>query len=441
MPVIELGSGIDQEIQKIELKVERISTNLFKALVIIHPQMAGQIKGHIVKAYCTYARPHGLESSMVPQDFIQSRYESSITQSAERFGLRYLALDFLMQELWKHKLLVVHTPRLSSITHSDDAISYDFRISAIESPKLENWQHFPFKSPRRKLYKDLDKQVEVFIDREGELFKKKQLEVVGEGDWLELEIKLVNNDKVPLFDGLTNRYWFKFSTQYVSDPFRQAFAGKKIGDSFTIKSLQLNDGLDEFLSDRSTHLVTIISKSKGENFSVELFKSMFNLKNKVDVHKKLIEVFSFRNDISQRRSIIEEIFNLLLSRQRFEIPHHLTLRKQEDLLASVRRLPDYRVYKAHKKFEKQLETLAEKQLREEALIDSIAQQENLKITNSDLKGYLHLFNHDRLREFVYFRPAIENFDELNYPIPERILNMAVLREKTLNFIITTLSRA
>jgi FKBP-type peptidyl-prolyl cis-trans isomerase (trigger factor) len=167
---------------------------------------------------------------------------------------------------------------------------------------------------------------------------------------------------------------------------------------------------------------------------------MFNVKTKAEIHKKLIEVFSFRNDISQRKSIIEEVFTLLLSKQRFEIPQHLTLRKQEDILMYIRKLPDYHVYKAHKNFEDQLEKLAEKQLKEEALIDSISYRESMTVSRQDIQSYLHLFNHDRLKEFVHFKPAIENFDELDKPIPETILREAVLREKTLNTVIYQLTR-
>ena len=103
-------------------------------------------------------------------------------------------------------------------------------------------------------------------------------------------------------------------------------------------------------------------------------------------------------------------------------------------------MPDYHVYKAQKNFGKQLEKLAEKQLKEEVLIDSIGYKENIVVTRDDIKSYLHLFNHDRLREFVYFKPDLDNFDELDSPIPETLLHEAVMREKTLNTIIYQLSR-
>jgi len=180
--------------------------------------------------------------------------------------------------------------------------------------------------------------------------------------------------------------------------------------------------------------------AKGKHLSVEALKSNFKLKSKASIHKKLIEVFSYRNDLSQRRSIIEEIFHLFFSRHRFEVPKHTVLRRQEEILFSLKKQPDYQVYRMRKDFIHYVELLAEKQLKEEILIDQIAYQEDIVITDEDVSNYLSLFNHERLKEFVYFRPNIGQLEETTTPVHVGILEQAVLREKTLNYVIHTLTR-
>ena len=101
--------------------------------------------------------------------------------------------------------------------------------------------------------------------------------------------------------------------------------------------------------------------------------------------------------VQKCRSIVEEAFRQLLSKSRFEIPRHLVLRRQEHLLSDVRRLPDYHVYKSQDNFNRQLELLAEKQLKEEILVDHIAQNESITVSINDSKEYLNLFTHVRLR--------------------------------------------
>jgi len=123
-----------------------------------------------------------------------------------------------------------------------------------------------------------------------------------------------------------------------------------------------------------------------------------------------------------------------------KVPKHLVLRRQEDILLSIMEQPDYQVYKAQKDFKPCIEVLAEKQLKEEILIDKISYQENIRVDVRDVQQYLHLFNNRRLREFVYFKPLIERIDSVNTALHASILKQIVLREKTLNSVIYLLTR-
>ncbi|MBM3894534.1 hypothetical protein FJ366_02980 [Candidatus Dependentiae bacterium] len=420
---------------------EKISSSLLEISVSVPSAIAKELQEKAILAFKSKIKPHGLEKYDISPSFILNRYGPAINQTVRHFIFKNLVLDALTQELKTKKILIVHQPRLiQSSTADDNSILYTFRVSTLDMPQLGEWKKLPFKSPKRKLYKDLDKQVETFCEREGKAFDLEKKSCIEDGDWIELEATILDSNHKPIIDGVTQRYWFKFSITYITDSFKQQFFGKTVGDSFVTDQFHSSDQESESLSEQSPHKITILSISKGNHFSIDLFKSIFNLKSKLEIHKKLIEVFSFRNDISQRKSIIEEVFNLLLSKQRFEIPQHLTLRKQEDILKALRQFPDYHVYKAQKNFSRQLEKLAEKQLKEEVIIDSIAFKEGIAASRDDIKSYLHLFNHDRLREFVYFKPDLDRFDELDDPIPEQILSEAVVREKTLNNIIYQLSR-
>jgi len=154
----------------------------------------------------------------------------------------------------------------------------------------------------------------------------------------------------------------------------------------------------------------------------------------------LIEVFSYRNDISQRKAIIEEMFNLLFSKHRFEVPKHLIIRKQEEILSSLKKRPDYQVYKLNKNFTDQVALLGEKQLKEEIIIDQIASHDNVKVDTRDIQNYLNLFANHRLKEFVYFKPHQESFEDSTSPIHNSLLKQFCRREKTLNYVLYHLTR-
>ena len=152
-----------------------------------------------------------------------------------------------------------------------------------------------------------------------------------------------------------------------------------------------------------------------------------------------MEIFSYRNDVSQRKSIIEEVFHLLLSKHRFEVPKHLILRREENIVQKLSKQPDYHVYKSQKNFNTYLEMLAEKQLKEEIIIDHITYRENLKAEIKDFEQYLHLFNNKKLNEFIYFKPFWE-IQNPSVPINAMLFAQTITREKTLNHIIHVLSR-
>ena len=152
-----------------------------------------------------------------------------------------------------------------------------------------------------------------------------------------------------------------------------------------------------------------------------------------------MEVFSYRNDVSQRKAIIDEVFHLLLSKHRFEVPKHLVLRREEYILETLMPQPDYHVYKAQSDFNECIQLLAEKQLKEEIVIDHITHHENIRADLRDMQQYLHLISNKRLKEFIYFRPLVERIDDDQTMINVTPLAQAVVREKTLNNVIYTLT--
>jgi len=325
-------------------------------------------------------------------------------------------------------------------SEKDGSTSYAFELSVSTPIKLKEWRHFVFKSPKRKNYKDLDKQVALFLKRESSLFRKQNQEMVEEGDWVHFHTTLLNGEGQPTKPALRNTFWLRVSTQHLALPFPSLFLGKRPGDAFVSDRLQLEESFQQKLHNNYAYLIEVKTICKGKHLCLDALKANFKLKSRADIHKKLIEVFSYRNDISQRKSIIEELFHLFFSKHRFEVPKHIVLRRQEEILLALKKQPDYQVYKVRKDFNLHVELLAEKQLKEEILIDQIAYAENVTIDARDIKNYLNLFNHERLREFVYFRPSVDAVEESTTPVLTSILEQATLREKTLNQIIHTLTK-
>lgn len=383
----------------------------------------------------------GFSTNLIPSEYIQAHYKTEISKKVKNFLFRHAIIDYLLSKSIEYKIPYANYPRLTSIEEdAQGGLNYHFDLSIADPIELKEWKHFAFKSPKRKKYKDLDKQVINFLENEVATAKKQCSSIVEDTDWVYFDALALDHSSKPIFEGLAC-FWVKIKAKEVPSQFSHLFLGKSIGSSFTTNAFDLDDSTADDCNPRQFNfLITIKAITKGNFLSLEHFKGMFKLKNKVDIHNKLMEVFSYRNDISQRKTIIEEIFHLFLAKHRFEVPKHLVLRRQEDVLLVLMKQTDYQVYKSQKDFLQQVELLAEKQLKEEIIIDQIASQENIKCDLKDLQQYLHLFNNKRLREFIYFKPLLEQIDEANRPISSGILEQTALREKTLNHIILALTR-
>ena len=65
----------------------------------------------------------------------------------------------------------------------------------MHSVPLKEWKHFSFKTPKRKGYKDLDKQVNHFLEKEFILSKNTQRNIIENNDWVCFNASLLTQKK------------------------------------------------------------------------------------------------------------------------------------------------------------------------------------------------------------------------------------------------------
>jgi FKBP-type peptidyl-prolyl cis-trans isomerase (trigger factor) len=430
-----------QDASAIKITSERTSSHLFKTEVSVPSSIVIPIREQVISLFQHHARARGFENLVLPRSFVLERHYMDVQQSTMWFILKHFVLDLVVDDFSARKVLLAHNPRLTEVLwENDEKLLYYFDISTNEISLIKEWKMLPFKTPKRKLYKDLDKQVETFIERESALYKQQDHTHLADNDWVCFTTGMLDNNHHPIINSHHRTFWMKLTTKYLVSSFQRDFVNKKIGDKFVLTYLPLDESLQEAVTEHNPFQIEIVSINKGNFFSLDIFKNMFRLKNRLDVHRKLIEVFSYRNDISQRKAIIEEVFHLFFSKNRFEVPKHLVLRKQEDILSALKKNPDYYVYRSQPHFDKHVAFLAERQLKEELIIDKIAYDENLIVNNDDISSYLHLFNTDRLKEFIHFKPVLDIVEDSHVPLHESTLRQVALREKTLNHIIHLLTR-
>jgi len=414
---------------------------LNNAVVTVPAFLVNSIYQQVLLDQKKVASPHGFQKGSTPLGYIEKNFKFNIIEHLKDFLFRYCVVSFLVKELRNNKIILAGEPRLININlELNKSAEFYFEFTPIEPINIEDWQYIIFRAPKRKNYKDLDKQAISFLKEEQSKKKEENSDKLDIGDWICFDISLVDDNHNLIVEDIKENLWLKIGDDEPSIPFQEIFINKKIGDKFYTNSQSIQIYFDTQINSNYTFLIEIQEIINKSFFSIDYLKEHFKLKANKNIHQKLIEVFSFRNDLSLRKVIVEELFDLLFTKFHFSAPVPAVLRQQNEILDVLQQNPDYPVYKMQKDFNERVQMLAQKQVKETILIDTICYHEDIQATHDDIKYYLNLANRARTKEFIYFQHPIIKANEQEYPLPSELLRQSCLREKTLNYVINTLSR-
>ena len=265
--------------QLLQLTLNPISSHLIKASVTVNPSIVKPLWLNTVEIY-RHDRIEGFDQTTIPAEYVSEVFKGEIHSKIKHYLFNHIVIDFLFNELTKRKIAVANTPRLNFIeTQCDEKLVYHFNISTSDLLELKDWKLFAFKSPKRKRYKDLDKQVIAFMDNRAE--GAPALTTVTENDWVMFQATPVNEADEPLSAHLSSLFWIFTQRQEVIEPFIIELLGKKLDEAFFTTSIDLYQ--DEIKAEHHSYRyrINIMAIVKGANFCLETFKTPpLNLKTK-----------------------------------------------------------------------------------------------------------------------------------------------------------------
>ncbi len=432
---------VERSNSSLNLEIIKSEPSFCSLAIIVPAALVDALYSQAVIAQKRTTPAFGFHKRETPSAYIEQNYQTNLIEHIQEFLLKYLVMGFLQKEILRKKLLVAGQPRLVSIDlkPGTDA-SFNFELSLFPPLSFQEWKYLPFKAPKRKNYKDLDRQVETFLHEEATAKEKYTDHGIAVGDWVNYSLCLLNNDLNPIMGNQCINLWLKVGDEEPDKPFQELFLHKKNKEKFCSSSSILQDYFTDALSTQYNFEVAVHDIIPNAYFCLDQFKQHFRIKSNKEMYQKLIEVFSYRNDLSQRRTMVEESLKLLFTKHRFEIPNHLVLRQQKKVLDAIQYNPDYHVYRVQPDFKDAVRELAEKQAREEIFLDQLAYEEGIDVAHADLKNYLNLTKRPRTKEFLHFDPPMTKIRGQEYPVLNEELSRVCLREKTLNHIIYHLTK-
>lgn len=430
-----------QEKANLRLKTEYVRPTLCRATVVVDKKLVNSLYQEAILSQQKTINTYGFHQGKVPLDYIKQNFSFSLADHLKEFLFHYFVISFLNKEIREQKVLSAGEPRLTDIDIAlDKDAHFHFNLTTFCPIPFQNWKYFPFKAPKRKKYKDLDRQVESFVKAEKDLLKQCNICDIRVGDWVCFDIALLDPRGNLVFGDLKENLWLKIGNEAGDEEYQRLFVGKKAGDSFISNANCIQDYFSSQMDTNYVFRIDIKDVQPHSFFCFDQFKKHFRVKTNKDMFQRLIEVFSFRNDLSQRQLTIDGSLKLLLSKHPFDVPKYLVLRQEKQVLDAVRDNPDYHVYRMQRDFRDHVRHLAEKQIKETILLDQLSYRENVIVDNEDVKHYLNLTKRPRMKDFIYFEHPETKIDGREMPISSELLKQSCLREKTLNYIIYHLTR-
>lgn len=423
----------------LSVELFQYSPYLYKAIVKIPAALVNRFLDNAIQRL-SKKHTNGFSKVGTPMEYVKQNFTQNIVNHMKEFFFKYFVISKLYKEIRNQKITLLGEPRLIDchLEPNKDA-EYHLEFNYINVNITKEWKYISFKSSQRKKYKDIDKQATEFIkDEENNEKKCENKNSISIGDWVNFTISILDVDNKLLFEDEEN-LWIKIGHDDTTLPFQEVFVGKAIGEEFFTDHFIIQ----EFFNSENTvphiFLVKICDIAKQSFFSLENFKKHFKIKTNKKAHEKVVEVFSFTNDMSLRRNIINEALETLLKTYEITIPEQCILRQQQIILNKLQENPDYIVYRTEPGFKDRVKQLAEQQLKETGLIELLAHSEDLIVSDEDVRNYLNLTQRARTREFLHFiHPEIEYASDT--PIHTESLKQISLREKALNHAILYLTK-
>ena len=243
-----------------------------------------------------------------------------------------------------------------------------------------------------------------------------------------------------IFGNYKQNLWLKMGEEEVDKDLTDVFMGKTVGSTIFTQNIRLQEYISPDFDMPNSFLISIKTVVPHAYFDFDKFKNHFEIKNNKEMESKLIEVFSYRNNLSQRRETVEVVLTALSKNFNVDIPNHLLHQHKLKLLNNIQENPDYLVYKAQQDFEQKVSLLVKKQLKEIIIIDAISHQEKINVNQDEIINYLNLLKRPRTKDFLYFLMPSNKINGLEAPISSENLKQYCIREKTLNYVINFLTK-
>ncbi|MBT3455625.1 hypothetical protein HN446_01025, partial [bacterium] len=213
-----------------------VNDQLALVTITVPGSIVDKVYKEIVFSHRSKINTYGFHQSQIPLEYVEQNFKPYLTELVTEFLFKFFVISFLYKKTRAEFIAIAGDPRISDITvePGQDA-QFCFELTLAKTISLHEWKKNVFKSPKRKRYKDIDRQASSFVREESENTKKFSSDMLSPGDWTSFHVKVLDRNNKPIFD-TSEHLWLKVGNEEADTPCQETFLGKKIGDTFCTKN-------------------------------------------------------------------------------------------------------------------------------------------------------------------------------------------------------------
>ncbi len=358
-------------------------TSVKKSLKVVIPQeIVSEAYIHAYADLSKKVKVPGFRLGKVPVSLLEKKYGPSVTDDI----IRKLVPDYYQKAVEEAGIFPVDMPSFENIEAKKDA-PMSFTATVEVRPKIVLSGYGDIPVPRKPL-KVADEEVEKTLEHERE--SQGQLEACAE------DYPIVSNDYAIInFDGTiegktveggkNEGYTIQLGSKTFPEPFESSLLGKKKGDRFNCEVSYPEDFQNKTIAGQTIHfdieVVEVKKKvlpARDDEFAKDLGHASLDA-YKVHLKELLLKQKENQQEQEQKKVLVDQ----LITTHPFEVPSSLVsheLQTMMDYFQNPESKPE-----DTQTLMKELEPLAARRVKEALILNEIAKQEKIEVSDAEVE--------------------------------------------------------
>ncbi len=405
---------------------------------ILHIEIPrADITSEIAEAYANInknAKIKGFRKGKVPKSVLTRMFKKDVYSEVTP----KLIQKSFMEALTETKLSIIGTPKMDPPDlNEDEAYKYDATVEIPPELSVFNTDGFKLK---KNLYKITDDQINIQLkalqDKFASFESIKEKHPAQNDDIAVIDFEAFQNDKK--FEGIEKKEDFsiKIGAGVISNEFDTQLIGTNIGETKEFSVSFPKNYVNKELSDQ-TITFKVSLKDLKEKIIPEIddtfAKSLGEYENLDKLKEQITENLEQGYEKRAEQELNEQIFELLISQQTFEIPEVMIQFEQNSIMAETEKalaannMTYEQLGKDRTGFEETAKQTAVNQVKRQLILKKLIEQEDLKLTDSELDDGIRELSLEYNKSYDNFKLEFEQNQDTKEYFKQTLLEKKILK--------------